>query len=204
MTEGDSSVNSSGLRYILLATVIAGAIGYAIQLIVPVLAPDAYLTFATMWSATYLVVTCLSGIQQEITRAARADDLSSGFRPWVTFTLVAAVTATTAVTIIIGLLGSQLFPEGAVPIVAAIAFAAFGYTLVASVSGAVYGLKDWPAVAGMTIADSVIRAVTIAVALLSGATAALLGWATAIPFLLAASSPSVWVGGRVLSPLCFD
>lgn len=204
MTDLPAQGGSSGLRHILVATVIAGGIGYAIQFFVPVFAADSYLTFATMWSATYLVVTCLSGVQQEITRAARADDSGSGFRTWAVFTVLAAIVATAVVAIIMASIGGLLFAGDAAPIAGAIAFAAFGYCLVAALSGAVYGLKAWPAVAGMTIADSVIRALTITLALAAGASTVMLGWATAIPFLLAAIIIWLWVGRRVRTRLGLD
>ncbi|MFK4853263.1 hypothetical protein ACI3KT_16620 [Microbacterium sp. ZW T6_19] len=204
MTDIRSDAAPSGLRHILLATIIAGGIGYAIQLVVPVLAPQEYLTFATMWSATYLIVTCLSGIQQEITRAARYDDKGSGFRPWAWFTLAAALSAAAAVVVVFAVIGAQLFPDDTALIVAAIALAAIGYALVAAISGAIYGLKDWSAVAGMTIADSAIRGVTIGLALIAGAGAVTLAWATAVPFLLAAAAIWLWVGRRVRANLTLD
>lgn len=194
----------SGLRHILAATVVAGGIGYLIQILVPALAPASYLTFATLWSAIYLVVTCLSGVQQELTRASSADGSGSGFRTWLAFTLLAAVTATGAVALIFGLSGTHLFPADTGLLVGAVAAAAFGYCLVAAVSGAVYGLRDWPAVAGMTIADSLIRAVTITIALLAGGSAVALGWATALPFLLAVIVVWLWVGRRVRRFLSID
>lgn len=194
----------NGLRHILIATVIAGGIGYAIQLVVPVIASDSYLSFATMWSATYLIVTCLSGIQQEITRAASFGERGTGFRTWSWFTVTAALAAAVIVMAVLGALGGQLFPESPAVVASAIAIAAFGYALVAAISGAVYGLKDWPAVAGMTIADSSIRVVTIALALVLGAGAVGLAWATALPFLLAAVAIWLWAGSRVRAHLTID
>lgn len=200
----ESSTPTGGLRHILVATVIAGAIGYLIQFLVPILAPTSYLTFATAWSAIYLVVTCLSGLQQELTRASRVDDTGSGFGTWIRFALVAAVAATAIVSVIFSVAGSRLFPGDTASFVVAIATAAFGYSLVAAVSGAVYGLKDWSAVAGMTVADSVIRAIAIAAALLAGGGALLLGWATALPFLIAVAAVWLWVGRRIRSSLALD
>lgn len=196
--------SSGGLRHILVATVIAGAIGYLIQFLVPIVAPDSYLTFATTWSAIYLVVTCLSGLQQELTRASSADNRGSGFRPWISFTVIASLTATGFVAVIFGLSGPHLFPSDAGQLAGAIATAAFGYSLIAAVSGAAYGLKDWNAVAGLTITDSIVRSLTIASALLLGGSAILLGWAIAVPFLLAAVGIWIWVGRRIRSRLSID
>lgn len=188
----------------MIATVIAGAIGYLIQFAIPILAPDSYLSFATTWSAIYLVVTCLSGLQQELTRASRSEATGSGFRTWISFTLITSLAATTIVFVIFSLSGSTLFPADAGLLMSAIAMAAFGYSLVAALSGAVYGLKDWNAVAGLTIGDSVIRSLTIAVALVAGGSAVLLGWAVAVPFLLAAVGVWIWVGRRIKLRLSVD
>ena len=195
---------AGGLRHILVATVIAGGIGYLIQFLVPVFAPDSYLEFATAWSAIYLVVTCLSGIQQELTRASRGETSGSGFRTWALFTIIAAAAATAAVALIFGIGAPRLFPVDSAAFVGIVALSAFGYCLVAAVSGAVYGLKHWRAVAGMTIADALIRAATIAGALLAGGAAVLLGWATAIPFVLAVAAIWLWTGGRIRHQLAID
>ncbi|MFC5434564.1 hypothetical protein ACFPJ2_12840 [Microbacterium suwonense] len=193
-----------GLRHILIATAIAGGIGYLIQLAVPIVAPDAYLDFATMWSATYLVVTCLSGIQQELTRASRRGPAGSGFRTWSRFAITSGITATGLVAVIFWVSGPRLFPAETLPFVGVVALATFGYCLVAAISGAVYGLTEWGAVAGMTVVDAVIRVILIASALLAGGSAILLGWATAVPFLLAALVIWLWVGRRIRHHLVID
>lgn len=204
MTDPAAPSAPGGLRHILVATAVAGAIGYLIQFLVPVLAPDSYLAFATTWSAIYLVVTCLSGLQQELTRASRAGDGGTGFPTWGLLTVAAAVIATAIVIVVFGIGGPRLFPDHTVELVAAVAASAFGYCLVAAISGAVYGLRHWRAVAGMTIADSVIRAFAVAAALIAGGGAVALGWATAVPFVIAALAVWLWVGGRIRQELVLD
>lgn len=204
MPEAAARPATGGLRHILIATVVAGAIGYLIQVLVPIVAPDAYLTFATMWSSVYLVVTCLSGIQQELTRASRRASDGSGFRTWSLFTLTCAVVATGVIVVFFWVSGPRLFPTDTSGFIGIVALATFGYCLVATISGAIYGLSEWPAVAGMTIADAVIRVILIACAVLAGGSAILLGWATAVPFLLAAIAIWTRVGVRIRRHLVLD
>lgn len=198
------SEQQNGLRHVLIATAVAGAIGYLIQFLVPVFAPGSYLQFATAWSAIYLVVTGLSGIQQEITRAARGDASAPSTRTWLSFTGIAAMTATVAVVVLIGLSSARIFTSDAAAFTAVVATAAFGYTLVASFSGAAYGLKDWRAVASMTIADAVLRAAAIGLALLAGGAAVALGFAVAVPFIVAVALLWGWRGQRFMRTVALD
>ncbi|WP_295011508.1 hypothetical protein [uncultured Microbacterium sp.] len=203
MTERSRS--GQGLRTILLATVLAGGIGYAIQALVPpLLTRSSYLTFTTFWSATYLVVSCLAGVQQELTRASHSGSTGDGYRTWRSFTAVVAVIAAAIVLVVFLILGPRIFSTDAVALVLALAVATFGYCLVAAVSGALYGVRDWRGVGGMTIADSLLRAGTIGVALLLGASPVLMGWAIAVPFLIAVIVIWAWRGRDVAAHLSLD
>ncbi|VXB13287.1 conserved membrane hypothetical protein [Microbacterium sp. 8M] len=197
--------SGSGLRAILLATAVAGGIGYLIQAVVPrLVSHETYLTFQTFWSSTYLVVSCLAGLQQELTRASRAGPDGSGHRTWRAFALIAAVTSAVVVAVLFGLIGPHVFPADTASLVAAIALAALGYGLIAAVSGAMYGVQDWTGVGGMTIGDSVLRAIAIALALCAGGSAILLAWAVAVPFLVAAIAIWLWRGRRIAAHLQLD
>lgn len=202
MTDG---VRAGGLRMVLLATVVAGALGYLIQaLIPPMLSESDYLVFTTFWSATYLIVSCLAGVQQELTRASHWAPDGGGARVWSIFTGAGAVVAALVVGAVFSLIGARVFPEDTVPLVLAITVASFGYCLVAGVSGALYGVQDWPGVGGMTIADSVIRAVALAATIAVGGGAVMMGWAIAVPFLVAAVFIWLWRGRRVIAHLRVD
>ncbi|MFJ4164894.1 hypothetical protein ACIPY5_05005 [Microbacterium sp. NPDC089698] len=194
-----------GLRTVLLATVLAGGIGYLIQAVVPpLLAKGDYLAFTTFWSATYLIVSCLAGVQQELTRASRSGPDGSGYRLWRVFAVAVALIAAVAVAAIFTVIGPRIFPSDTVSLVLAISVAAFGYSLIAAVSGALYGIQDWRGVGGMTISDSVIRAVTLALAVLLGGSATLMGWAVAVPFLIAVLLIWVWRGKGISRHLQLD
>jgi O-antigen/teichoic acid export membrane protein len=201
----DQARTGQGLRTVLLATVIAGGIGYLIQALVPpLLTQSNYLIFTTFWSATYLIVSCLAGVQQELTRASRFGPNGDGLRVWQKFTATTAITAAVVVLVVFLAIGGRIFPSDTLALVAAISVAAFGYCLIAAVSGALYGVQDWCGVGGMTVADSLIRAAALGVALLLGGTAALMGWAIAVPFLLAVVLIWAWRGRRISDHLQLD
>jgi O-antigen/teichoic acid export membrane protein len=177
-----------GLTYVLGATVVAGAIGYVIQAVVPAFTgTDEYIAFSVFWSVVYLIVSALSGIQNELTRAAHptADRKSSGWRTLWGFAGVAAAVAVLAVVASSPLWAPRVFAADTVMLVAAVAVATLGYTMVAVLSGALYGVRNWPAVASMTIGDSALRLIAVTAALALGGGMVALGWAVAVPFLLA-------------------
>lgn len=209
----DSSPTTGGakraLSYVLGATVVAGAVGYVIQAVVPgFLSVSDYATFGAFWAITYLVVSGLSGVQQELTRVSRkADDNGAGarnWRSWAGFTLATATVMTLLVGGVFWLLFPTVMPSSDPSLVGALAIAVLGYTLIAGLSAALYGIEFWPGVAGMTIADSVLRLITIGAALLLGFGVVALGWAIAVPFIVAALLMWIIVGQRVRSSLHLD
>jgi len=205
---GDAASGTGrGLSYILGATVIAGGIGYVIQAVVPAFTePTQYIAFSVFWSVVYLVVSALSGIQQEVTRSAhpRTDPSAPGWTSLARFAGVAAAAAVVLVVATSPLWAPRVFVADAVPLVAALALAVIGYTLVAALSGALYGVRNWPGVATMTVTDAALRLATVAIVLVAGGGVAALGWAVAAPFTVA--FVLVWVvwGSRVRSGLQLD
>jgi hypothetical protein len=185
-----------GLTFVLGATVVAGAIGYVIQAVVPAFTgTDEYISFSVFWSVVYLIVSALSGIQNELTRAARSTARrdGSGWRSLWRFAGLAAAVAVLVVVASSPLWAPRLFAADTVMLVAAVALATLGYTLVAVLSGGLYGVRNWPAVAFMTVGDSALRLITVTVALALGGQIVALGWAVAVPFLVA------FIGVLVLS-----
>jgi O-antigen/teichoic acid export membrane protein len=180
--------SGAGLSWVLGATVIAGAIGYVIQAAVPAfLSADEYVVFSVFWSIAYLVVSGLGGLQQEVTRASRHLAKGDGWPVLARFAalcsaLVAVTISSTAV-----LWAPRVFSTGTIPLVAALVVAAVGYTFIAVISGALYGVKNWRGVAGMTVTDAGVRLMTVTVALAVGSQVVGLGWAVAVPFAVAAA-----------------
>jgi hypothetical protein len=213
MSEADRDGGRGALGYVLGATVLAGVIGYVIQAVVPgFTAADEYITFSVFWSIVYLVVSALSGVQQEVTRAAHVATPAGGTRTLVGFALLYASGAAVLLVALSPLWAPQVLPPEAladeggvvVQLVAALAVAAVGYTFVAVLSGALYGVRNWPGVAAMTVSDSVLRLIAIAVALALGAGVAGLGWAVAAPFLLAAAGVWLFTGRGIRTSLALD
>ncbi|MDR2294949.1 MAG: hypothetical protein LBE05_07065 [Microbacterium sp.] len=197
--------SGSGLRQILLATVIAGALGYVIQGVAYGMTDaDGRIAFAVLWGAIYLVVSCLSGIQQELTRASSSSPQGTGARTWLLYTLVAAAATAIVITAVFAVLGPRMFPTDTASLVAAVVVACTGYALVASLSGAMYGVREWKGVAALTITDSALRALAITTALLAGASTMWLGWAIALPFIAAAALIWLFVGRRIRRHLMLD
>jgi len=201
---GEAPAPRGGLTYVLGATVVAGAIGYVIQAVVPgFITAQEYVAFGVFWSVVYLVVSALSGIQQELARASHSGD-GSGWPVFRTFALVCAAGAAVLVAVTSPLWAARVFPSDTLTLVAALAFAALGYALVAAVSGALYGVRNWPGVAGMTVSDAALRLIAVIVALVAGAGLTALGWAVAVPFLAAAVIVWAFTGRSVVRSLALD
>jgi len=205
MTGADEAAPRGGLAYVLGATVVAGGIGYVIQALVPAFTSSTdYLAFSIFWSAVYLSATALSGIQQEITRASTSQPDASGWRFLAGFTLACAGIAAVVIVATGPLWAGRVFVTDAAALVVALAVAAVGYTLVAGLSGALYGVRNWPGVAGMTVADSALRLIAIVLALAAGAGVVGLGWAVALPFLVAVILMWALTGAGVRRRLALD
>lgn len=185
---------SSGLTLILIATAIAGAAGYGIQILVPaVVGPDAFVVFAAFWSALYLVISALSGVQQEFTRATQPGlaqplpDAVSSSAPAPRHTARNFGLLTSALVFVVvtatGFLWVPLvLPGKSFALAVPLAFGTASYVLVATLCGTLYGIKRFAALAWMTSVDSVLRLIAISIALLLGADIIGLAWAIAIPF----------------------
>lgn len=176
----------AGLGFILLATVIAGLAGYTVQAVVLAhLAPADYLRFSVFWSALYLLVSGLAGIQQEVTRATRirperAVAASTTARK---FGAMAAL----GVFVLIASTGSFWGPmvfSGASSwsLVLAVAVGAASYVVVAVFCGTMYGLHRWRTLAVMTSMDALLRLASVTVAVSVSPSNELLSWAVVAPF----------------------
>lgn len=203
-SEGSES-GGGGLTYILGATVIAGGIGYVIQAAVPAFLDAAdYVVFSVFWSIVYLAVSGLSGIQQEATRASRSTSEGGGWPTLRRFAWIYSAVASAVVVVTAFLWAPPVFGEETVPLVAALTVAAIGYTFVAAISGALYGVKGWRGVAGMTVTDALVRLLTIGTTVAMGAGIIVLGWAVAVPFAVAAVILWAVTGRGIRSRLSVD
>lgn len=176
-----------GLVYILVATGIAGACGYLIQLLAPALLtdPGSYVTFSVFWSTLYLFVGAVAGVQQEVTRAVSPTDRPAATSTLRRFTVLAAG-MTVVVSVVVGIV---LAPSilSADPIALTIWFGVglLGYLGCAVLSGVMYGLALWGPIAAVTVVDATVRAILVTAGLALHLSSVLLAAFTAVPFLVA-------------------
>jgi O-antigen/teichoic acid export membrane protein len=202
---------ASSPRYVAVGAVIAGVSGYLVILIAArVLGPADYVGFSVFWSALYVLIGVLFGIQQETTRALRdalvrpaAQQPPAAGPRLVTLTLGlggAAAVAGAATTPLWGpsVLGDR-WPVLAVMIALAAVLAAAQFT----VTGVLGAVGDWRGFATVVGLEGILRLAAFAlVAWLIGGIEAM-AWATIVVF----AAASIWVfrpGGtrrRLLSPL---
>lgn len=179
----------SGAPLILVATAVAGGSGYlATAVVAAAKSPDQYLVFGAFWSALYLVIAALSGIQQEVTRASSASasaNVSAGPGPRAIagrFALIAAAVVAVAVVGTSPLWTRAVAESSVIGFAVPIAFGAAGYVFVAVVCGLLYGHRLWLAIAGMIGLDGLLRLAGIGLALLAGGSFEMLAWAVVLPF----------------------
>lgn len=188
----------NGLSLILIATAVAGIVGYLIQILVPrSVEPALAAEFVTFWSALYLVISALSGVQQELSRATtpRAADRPAGAVSTARNFGAVVSLAVLAVAVVVGAIVLPLAIPGvdwtlAIPLAVGVA----SYVVVATVCGTLYGISYWTAIAWMIAVDGVLRLATVVVALLAHADLIGLAWAVVIPFPL--TVVVVWLGIR--------
>jgi len=176
----------SGLSFILLATVLGGLAGYAVQAVVlSQLQPADYLKFSVFWSGLYLVISGLAGIQQEITRATRsgARRRQGGAHTARTFGGLVSL------AVLVGLIGTGslwgplVFADGwSWSLVTALAIGASSYVVVAVFCGTMYGLQQWRTLAVMISLDAFLRLACIGLVLSLSGSKDLLPWAVVLPF----------------------
>lgn len=177
----------SGLLLILGATAVAAVAGYFVIWIVPVqIGLTDYKNFGQFWAAMYLVVGTLAGIQQEVTRGTivRPAGLPERASLARNFGVLGAVAVFVAIVASAPVWVVTVFPDDGWALVFPLAFAASSYVLVATLTGTLYGLARWKAVALMIAVDAILR--LAAVGLLSFVTrdTTVLAWAASAPFLL--------------------
>ncbi|MCU1542239.1 MAG: hypothetical protein JWM50_104 [Microbacteriaceae bacterium] len=178
---------------LLAASVVTGGAGYAVQILVArVLGPEAYAPFAFYWSALYIVVGALGGVQQEVTRAASATDTRApveasgrGHARVTVFTLAIAA----LVFVVLAATGPVWAPLVFGPETSYLAWplivGAVSYVLVAGLSGALYGVRWWYALVALIAIDGVLRLIGVLLALAFAPSLSTLAWAVAAPFPLA-------------------
>ncbi|GAA5148620.1 hypothetical protein GCM10025768_10550 [Microbacterium pseudoresistens] len=181
-----SHTASAGLRWILLATAVAGAFGYVVQLLAPAfLSNSSYVSFSVTWSAVYLCVATMSGVQQEVSRAARPSTDHPPNTVLRRFTVGASIVVVGA-SIVLGLvLGATTVPINGFALALVLGIGLIGYLMTAVLGGVFYGLHLWRDAALLTVTDAALRVLLLGAALVLGLPPIWLACGIAFPFGLA-------------------
>ena len=186
--EGQRTSRLSGFVTLLIATGIAGVASYALTILVPNrIGLAGYSVFAVFWSAIYLVVGALGGIQQEVTRATHplaAGALAPASRAR-NFATVAGASVFVVVLATAPLWSHTVFPSEGWSLVWPLAVGTSGFVVVAVLGGTLYGVGAWTALALMISVDALLRLAAISIALVFTTDVVPLAWAVAVPFPLA-------------------
>ncbi|MBC7592038.1 MAG: hypothetical protein H7226_13480 [Salinibacterium sp.] len=180
------SLPVSGFARVVVATGIAGVAAYVVTWVVPRLIGGVdYKVFAVFWAAMYLIVTTLSGIQQEITRATQPN--LTGAAPRRQARNFACVSSGVVFAIVVGTAPvwvSTTFPEVGWPMVFPLATGVSSFVLLGTLSGVLYGTKTWNTLAIVIVVDALLRLVAVSVVALFTHDTVTLAWAAALPFLV--------------------
>lgn len=199
---------AGGLRWVLFATAVAGVLGYLIQVGAPALLTERdYIAFSVVWSTVYLCGAAMTGVQQEVARAARprrtpdAPTIPTSLR---TFTLLAAVPVLVVSTGLAVWLSQTSVSVPAAALVATLGVALVGYLLTSVLAGVLYGLHLWRLVATLVVVDAVLRALLLGVALVLRLPPVWLATAIAVPFGLAVLVTWLLARSRVVGGFALD
>ncbi|QIK63004.1 hypothetical protein G7068_07200 [Leucobacter viscericola] len=182
----------SGLALVLTGTVVSAASSFIVLLIVaPALGAAGYKQFSVYWSALFMVVAILFGVQQESTRgvaAARgiAAPEKTATAQHKTSVLRFALLIAVALLVLVGatspLWSEALFGTGTATWGVPLAIAVAAYAIVAATNGILAGTSQWAAFALLAVIDGVLRLVLVGLALGLHLGGTALAWAVAIPF----------------------
>ncbi|GEB44393.1 membrane protein [Microbacterium testaceum] len=160
----------SGSTLVVASTGVAGLFGYAIQTVAGAgLEASAYAHFSVFWAAVFLAVGSMSGVQQEVTRAARpgAQGGEAGRRLLIGV-LAVAVTAAALVVASGALWAGVVFADDGGASLALLSVAVLFSGAVAGIAGVLYGLHDWRRVALVISLDPALRFLMVGGSLVAG------------------------------------
>jgi hypothetical protein len=194
-----------GFTVVLAATAIGGAAGYFVTWLIPAhIGFAAYAPVAVFWALLFLVVSALSGIQQEVTRASIPPVVGTHRRGRVAW-LPVAVAAVVAITIMLTahLWLDQAFPAAGWGLVWPLTLGTASFVMSAFFAGALYSSGRWRAIFVLIVTEALARLVMVAIALVVAPQVEVIAWAVAlpIPFALAVLARPLLA---VLATLMFD
>lgn len=174
----------SSAAQLAVASIVAGLSGLVVTWAVARLTgPEAYAVFAVFWSALYLVIGCLAGVQQEVTRSIAVSrrlasrPTTSGWR----FAILVATGVVVLVAVSLPLWAPLSFGGSYLALAAPLLIGVAVFVLMATVSGSLAGSDAWAGVAFIIGVDGVLRLVSIATALVWTADPVWLAWMVIAP-----------------------
>ena len=188
-TSGSSATRrrlNSGL-IILVASLIAGGCGYLVNVLVGATsAAQDYLAFGVFWSALYLFISGLTGIQQEATRATHSRDRAAGHVGTGGGRIVPFAALTSIIVLVVVLATSPLwagpiFSDRFWAFSIPIAVGSACYVVVGSIVGTMYGLGLWIPIGVMVVTDGVLRLVFVIIVTAFSGTIVSVAWAVVLP-----------------------
>lgn len=197
----------SGASLIIAATAVGGGAGYIVTVLAGARLGEDYAGFAVFWSALYLVVGALAGIQHEVSRAAhpRASSDLSAPRPVArNFALGAAVVVAVVTASTSPLWITLLSESGGWMLVLPLTVGVAGYVVVAVIGGVFYGLAIWRMIAFMIMLDGVLRLAAVGILLVFTSDMQLLAWAIVLPFVVAPIVVWLLARNRVVGAFTLD
>lgn len=198
---------SSGFSFVAGATIVSGIAGYLTTwLVYRQIGPSNYAIFAVFWSAFYLVVGGLAGIQQEVSRSTSAETTGarSTRQRGLTFTLVAAAVVLILLAGSSPLWANRAFGDTSVALLIPLVVGVTAYVVVAVISGALYGVRAWMLIALMIGLDGVTRlALVFGLGLLT-TRAETIAWGVALPFVIVPLALMPWLLRALRNHTTFD
>lgn len=196
---------SNAAVLILVATAIGGGSGYLLTILAGVrLGPSGYVGFAVFWSSLYLVIATLTGVQQEVSRAARRRSIPGGSAVARNFGVTAAFVVAASAVASAPIWSPYVFPNDGWVLVAPLAFGIASYVLTAVLAGVLYGLRLWTIIAAMIALDGILRLTLTAAALAFTSDMAILSWAVALPFFMTPAILWIWIRNRLVGRFELD
>ena len=188
MTAAIATRSGGRAAVVLVAAVVAGAIGFLLTFVVArTIGAAESAVFTAFWSGLYLVVGTLAGVQQEVARATRpaspgAVSTGGGTGTLRNFTLLAAGLVLALSAAVAACWVGPVFGSRAAAFVLPLAIGPTGYVVVAIVSGTLYGLARLRAIAALVLSDALLRFAAVCVVLLFTRDVLAIAWAVALPF----------------------
>jgi O-antigen/teichoic acid export membrane protein len=175
------------MPFLVGATAVGGLAGYAVTWITfRGVGPASYANFAVFWSALYLAIGGLLGLQQELARATgpkMLDDSPSTFRRarTIPFSAASALVTLFFVSLSSFAWAPMVFRAEVFPMVSALVVGVSAYAIMAVMSGALYGLSRWGTLAVLLVTDALLRLIFVSLGLASGAGVVGLAWLVVAP-----------------------